>query len=310
MKIVARVKQNEGGSNYKQVDWEAFNKHKLEQIGEEEARVGVIVGMIDLGEHAKEMEYEYNPDNDYHVDLLESGRGLLSEVTEKGIDKTLITYAGGIKQQIAIMVEFPEIKIDYGKFFGEESDIKPYRVLLNKEFKGEISTLYSMTVDKKTKTFNSSSIFTTLAEATGRTDKVCTPEMDICALLGGVLTYQVGAKMDNGYLKEIVRAPTKPSKYIPIDEILKDYDIESALFAVSFLSGENDVEVLKELRWSVKKCIMRSPEYPESGIKKQFDELGISLPDSEVNKDSYTPTVEVVEDTPEIEELEEEDEPF
>jgi hypothetical protein len=273
------------------IDWKEWNAHCFEKIGDEN-RIGIICGIIDLGMHTPE-----------DAEFLWDGT---PEEEEAAIADKPNTYFEDIKgkrykrwpqkprQQIAIMADFPEIEINYGKHFSDDGadEIRPYRHIMNGEWDGELKGIDLMSSPPAEKggvwTFSTKSYISKIAKACSLTDQVCTKDMDVGELLGGVFCCDLAAKFskaeNTGFLNIRVGAPTKKHEKIPVPE----YALEG--FGIS-LDEENSVEALKQLNNKLKKKIETAEDYQGSVLQKQLEAVG-GTPAKGASKDAP------VKDTP------------
>ena len=131
--------QNAGKSEKSSVNFEELNSHVVEAAGlqERETLVGYVSMIVDLGtqnqpdaevtftgdESAEKEEFAKNP-NTYFKDGFDP-------VTRKPV--RLKCWQQKPVQCVAVAVDFPDIMIDKGKFFGN-SDPKPLRLWLGGQF--------------------------------------------------------------------------------------------------------------------------------------------------------------------------------
>lgn len=123
----------------KEIDYDALNKYVVETaaLQKPEILVGVVAGIVDLGEQEQpdaefvftgskadeEAEFEKNPETYF----------------KNGIDPNtkkparFLCYPQKPRQSVAIAVDFPEILIDKGQFFGESKPL-PLRLWLGGTF--------------------------------------------------------------------------------------------------------------------------------------------------------------------------------
>ena len=120
------------GGNKKEVDWSALNEHVIKAAGtatKSRSIPGVISGIYDLGEQNRgdaesdvsEEEFkqrfpEYDG-SDSSKELICSKRAGSYFKDEGG--KTFYCYPQKAVQQVAIAVDFPQILVDKGQFFGK-----------------------------------------------------------------------------------------------------------------------------------------------------------------------------------------------
>lgn len=199
--------KNQGGSN--SVDWEAI----YEQV-EEGTQAGIISLIIDLGEQAgTEKVSDTDSDNNPAATVVsteEEANALITKATEvmsKYKDKKATKVSEGYSvpfkiyttkdcQQVAVFVDFPETMVDYG-----DGVPKPYRVMLNPNFKGNIAGFDLKASPPKGKgnklwTFATNSKLYKLAQATRTPEIISEGEenMNIGLLLGKSALFNIRKK--------------------------------------------------------------------------------------------------------------------
>src|SRR5574344_906315 len=166
---------NTYSNNAPQVDWNAINK----QV-ETDNHTAVISQIVDLGVHTPPLSA--NIDKSTECDTLEEAEALVAQVStllkKSDFDKVKITEQGGKyvvnaqvrqpkdRQEIAVFADLVGNVIDYGGEIGK----KPFRVMLNKSWKGEIRGLGLAVVPPQKQggvwTFAPNSMLTELAKVT------------------------------------------------------------------------------------------------------------------------------------------------
>lgn len=126
-------------SNRKEVDWNALNTYVVEtaNLQEPETLVGVVVGIVDLGTQPQpdaENVFKGSAD-DEEAEILKNPNTYFKDGLDPQTRKParLKCYPQKPQQSIAIAVDFPEIMIDKGQFFGE-SNPQPLRMWLGGSF--------------------------------------------------------------------------------------------------------------------------------------------------------------------------------
>ena len=141
MAFDVEVTKNEGSSNKSNVDWAAMNQYIVEtcNLQEPETLIGVVAGIVDLGKQEQ-------PDAEYP--FVGSAEDEAAAVAEKpdtyfkdGIDQTtkkkvrLKCWPVKPVQCVAVAIDFPDILLDKGQFFGDaDSEAKPLRMWLGDSF--------------------------------------------------------------------------------------------------------------------------------------------------------------------------------
>lgn len=279
---VTTTTQNSGGER-KEVDWNALNKHVIDAAKtEKKARSipGVISGIYDLGEQNRddaEIEFKGSPEEE--AKIIAEKPATYFENDRDG--KRVMRYPQKPVQQIAVAVDFPQVLVDKGQFFGNSNPL-PLRLLLNGEFTLSDSTRivarpYSIVEtkfkDEKKWAFAKNNGIHKLADACELLDdKGLFTKDRIGELLGKVALFQFRV-----YMKPNKKDPSKSyfteeiklAGLVPEGVEIPEYD-ESILHGVN-LYGENDEDAVKQLRATVRNTIQRANNYEGSDIKVLFD---------------------------------------
>ena len=297
-------------SDKPKVDFDALNKYVVEtcQLQQPETLLGVVAVIADLGTQKL-------PDSEYDLDKEDEGltieeltvkhSALLAEnhPTEKQVGK--ITKFGksydGMKkewvirkfvkqadrQAVAMAIDFPDITLDKGKFFGEtEPNPKPLRLWLGgqywNKFIGEKGKMLIQNViplkvtniaqpPAKVWSMNPKSIPHKMAVASKvvETGEAFLPQ-DIDKLLGKTLQFKAQVFFNKGtdgkqYYTE------KVSFAAGLARGQTERSVENT-YLVQF-NKENDPQALKELRAHVINTIEQATNFEGSAIQKQLDEV-------------------------------------
>ena len=311
-------------SDKPKVDFDALNKMVVEtcQLQQPETLLGVVAVIADLGTQKL-------PDSEYDLDKEDEGltieeltakhSALLAEnhPTEKQVGK--ITKFGksydsmkkewvirkfvkqADRQAVAMAIDFPDITLDKGKFFGEtEPNPKPLRLWLGgqywNKFIGEKGKMLIQNViplkvtniaqpPAKVWSMNPKSIPHKMAVASKvvETGEAFLPQ-DIDKLLGKTLQFKAQVFFNKGtdgkqYYTE------KVSFAAGLARGQTERSVENT-YLVQF-NKENDPQALKELRAHVINTIEQATNFEGSAIQKQIDEVR-----------GNTTNVAVVVDTP------------
>lgn len=278
-KYSMKAGSDNAGSN---ADWEGFNQELKEKIGELDSRIGIISGIVDLGiQTMPDTEFEYKGDA--------SQQKLLSEDKVEKYGNHIRTDEDGKEwlvlpqkpcRNFAILADFPEIDIDYGKFFSEdgESQVRPYRHILNGEWfkmidgkRYNVVNLKASCNKKENKdkvwTFGEKSYIAKLAKACGVADQVLDAQMDVGYLMEEYCMFPLGVEEKNGYINVKIESPAPKHKSIP------DPEWNATPCFINFF-GENDEESLKTLKASVKNTMAMARNFKDSDVRKQLEALG------------------------------------
>lgn len=166
---------NTNSNNAPQVDWNSINR----QV-ETDNHTAIISQIVDLGVHTPPLSA--TTDKSTEFDTQEEAEALVAQVSEmlkkSDFEKVKITEQGGKfvvnaqvrqpkdRQEIAVFADLVDTVVDYGSEIGQ----KPFRVLLNKTWKGDIRGLGLAVVPPQKQggvwTFAPNSMLTELAKVT------------------------------------------------------------------------------------------------------------------------------------------------
>lgn len=291
--------QTSGGER-KEVKWDDLNAHVIEAAGTaNKARSipGVISGVYDLGEQNREdaaipvTDVQFRKQYPTFDGSPEQQRVVIAANAKKEnmrfeeVDGVLnFRYTQKPVQQVAIAVDFPQVIVDKGQFFGTSNPL-PLRMLLNGEFSlsdgikivgrpySISETKHDLGGNKSAWAFAKNNGLHKLADAVEILDanKLFTKNR-IGELLGKVALFQFRV-----YMK-----PSKkdPSKLYFTEEIKLSGVIPEGISAPAIpegilhgvnLYGQNDPEAVKQLRLCVKNTIKQANNYEASDIKPLLD---------------------------------------
>jgi len=303
--VTTNTNQNSGGER-KQVDWEALNKHVIE-VAKTQTKArslpGVIAGIVDLGEHdLEDAEQVFTGDAAAEAAAIAEKPATYFKdgFDEKGNAVRLKCWPQKPVQQMAALIDFPQIIVDKGQFFGN-SNPQPLRVLLNREFTlpGEKlkivaspynirETKHPLGGNKSTWAFAKNNGLHKLADAVGILDANGLFTKDrIGELVGKVAQFQVQVFMKPGknggeFYQENVKLVGMVPEGVPIPEAP-----EGTLHLVN-LFAPNDPEAIKQLRVAVKNHIKKANNYDGSVLKGELE----ALEGNRGNSDSEEPKEE------------------
>ena len=297
-------------NNTPQVDWNAINK----QV-ETDNHTAIVSQIVDLGIHTPPLSA--NIDKSTEFDTEQEAEALVAQVEEmlkkSDFDKVKITEQGGKyivnaqvrqpkdRQEIAVFADLVGNVVNYG---GEIGD-KPYRVMLNKSWKGEIRGLGLSVVPPQNKggvwTFAPNSMLTELAKVTRQntiTDGTVKNDLNnIGLILGKSLMVDV-VKTEDGdkvyvNVKGISSVPSQLAKLI-------DYSLVTPV-GISF--DEVTVESLQAagIRGSIIKKIKQANNYQGSKMQKAIEAY------EALNRGEDTQEAQTVKQTPKASAVVEED---
>ena len=286
MSFSLKPQSNGNTSNYSnnapQVDWNAINK----QV-ETDNHTAIISQIVDLGVHTPPLSATIEKSTTFAS--REEAEALVAQVEDmlkkSDFEKVKITEQGGEfvvnaqvrqpkdRQEIAVFADLVGNVVDYGGEIGK----KPYRVLLNKQWKGEIRGLGLAVVPPQKQggvwTFAPNSMLTELAKVTRQntiTDGSVKNDLNnIGLILGKALMVDV-VKTEDGdkvyvNVKGISSVPSALSKMI-------DYSLVNPV-GISF--DDVSVESLKAagIRGSIIKKIKQANNYQGSKMQKAIEEF-------------------------------------
>ena len=267
-----KVSQESAPSNHPQVDWSAYNAHILEKVleatdnGDSKNQVCFISGVVDTGtQPAIEPYTVYDADIEGGANY-EKQQKLISADFGCFIENGKFHIPQKPVDSVVFFVDFPEILIDYGKFFGDgDSEPKPYRTLLAGEWDG-VATYTSL--QPSSEGYGGKSRISVLAKATGCTKGNPPSNFDIAELLGKPFTMDVAASTGgdkNQYVNIRVSSPSSKHKAIPFP----DHTVTP--FGVG-MNSENSDEAIKQIfrKSSLLARLALAEEWETSKLKAQI----------------------------------------
>lgn len=290
------------------VDYDALNKYVVETVQAEqpETMVGVISMIIDLGtQKLPDAEYEVDAEdkgltvdelNEKHKEAIESGKITKYDMAYDNGKQVIRKFVPQKdRQAIVYAVDFPDVVVDKGKFFGQ-SNPQPLRLFSGGQFwNGEKMLVQNMIALKVKKDDNieggnawtmspKSSLYKmALGAKLIETGKAFNPSR-IDELLGKSLQFEIQVfKNSKSYYTEklkYVGGLGRGQQPLTLD---KTYMIE--------FNGDNDVEGLKQLRANVVNTIKNATNYQGSKIQQQLENLsnGGNTSTGDNKQDNSTP---------------------
>lgn len=274
--------QNEGTK--KEVDYNALNEYVVETAGLQspETLVGVVSGLVDLGTQKQEdAETVFNgTPEDEEAAIAEKPNTYFKNGIDPATRKAIRYKCWPQKpiQSVAIAVDFPDIMLDKGQFFGDDSGTKkPLRLWLGGEFWNGTAKVVAkpipLRMGKDTKgrwSFNNKHTFFKMAVASKliAPDGVFLPQ-DIDKIVGKAFQFEVQVYMKAGkdgksYFTEKItfKAALGRGQEAP--------ELPVKPFVVQF-NETNDEQSLKELRYHIVNTIKNAINYEGSPIQKQLE---------------------------------------
>lgn len=131
--------KNDSSENKSKVDWKAIQNYTIEtaQLQERETLVGYISAIVDLGiQNQEDAEYVSDVEESEEDDYIDDHPGTYFKDgldPEKKTPCRLKCVPMKPQQAIGIAIDFPDIIVDKGQFFGE-SNPKPLRLWMGNQF--------------------------------------------------------------------------------------------------------------------------------------------------------------------------------
>lgn len=279
---ITRTTQTEGKSN---VDWDALNEHVIAAAGTEKkgrSVPAVISGIYDLGEQEREdAEYEFKGDAAAELKETEERPDTYFKdgLNDQKKPCRLKCYPQKPVQQCAIAVDFPQVLVDKGQFFGTSNPM-PLRLLLNGEFSisdgtrivGRPFSVIEKKYDDNCWAFAPNNGIAKLAAACDLLDeKGRFTKERIGELLGKVAQFEFRV-----FMKPSKKDPSKTyftesiklSGMVPEGLVIPEFNDE-ILHGIN-VSADNDEDSLTQLRLAVRNTIKRANNYEGSVIEQEF----------------------------------------
>lgn len=279
------VTKNEGKKL--EVDYDALNKYVVETANCESPEVltGVVAGLIDLGiqeQNDAEIVFTGNEDDEINI-IAEKPTTYFRDGIEPKTKKPcrFKCYPQKAIQSVVLAIEFPEIQLDKGKFFGDNSgETKPLRVFLGGQYYN--STTKKMQVQRPTPlkigknndgkwSFNSLHMFHKMAVAAKliQPNGVFLPQ-EIDKLVGQAFQFEL--QIFNKEAKGKFYYTEKVSFKSGLGRGQSAPELPTETFVVQF-NEENDAKALKEVRSHVLNTIRAAKNFEGSPIQKQLDAI-------------------------------------
>lgn len=274
------------GTRTSTVDFDALNKYVVETADLQERTVltGVVSGIIDLGAQEQEdaaMKWE-GSEEDEAAEIEKNPATYFEDMRDPVTKKMQRMKRWPVKptQCIAISVDFPDIMLEKGQFFGDkDAEAKPLRMYLGGQFYlvndkvqviGRPTPLREKKNSKDQWSFDKKHLCYKMAAAAklvdASKDEVFKPR-DIDQLLGQAFQFEAQIYFnEKGYYTEDV-------KFIgALGRGQKAPEGEVSQMLIQF-NQPNKEEDLKELRSHVKNTIKRASNYEGSKIQAQLEKI-------------------------------------
>ena len=278
-----------GAEKKSDVNWDELNSYVVEtcNLQDRETLVGYISGIVDLGtQKLPDAEYTFDGDEDDEAAEIEKDSRVyfkdgFDPETRKPARMKCVPQKD--QQCVAISVDFPEIMLDKGKFFGE-SNPKPLRLWLGNQFFtknngmiiGRPTPLKVTNLDKTRATKKWSLAQNHILYKMAVAAKLvkagdCFLPNEIDKLLGEA--FQFSAQV---YFKEGKDGKSYYNEYISFVGALGRGQAKPELLTTPLLvqfNKKNPEEAVKELRNHVVNTIKMATNYEGSMIQKQIESL-------------------------------------
>lgn len=292
--------KNEGTKSKPEVVWQALNQYVVEtcNLQEPETLIGVVAGIVDLGtQEQPDSEVVFTGDAaDEAAEIEKNPNTYFKDGRDPNTKKParLKCWPNKPIQSVAIAVDFPEILLDKGQFFGDSSgESKPLRMWLGDTFWmdgiGSVvarpTPLKVVNIDKEAAkpkwSFSPLHLFHKMAVGAKliKPGEVFLPEQ-IDQLVGKAFQFQVQVYMREG--KDGKQYMTEKIKFVGgLGRGQTAPENPNETFMVMF-NRINSEESLKNLRAHVINTIKRAQNYNGSAIQKQLgDEVSTEQPTPE-----------------------------
>ena len=285
-------------TNRKEVDYDALNKYVIEtaNLVEPETLVGVVAGIVDLGtQNQPDAELEFKGSaSDEEAEIKKNPNTYFKDGIDPKTRKQvrLLCYPQKPQQSVAIAVDFPEILVDKGQFFGNSNPI-PLRLWLGGTFYVEgtgmvvarPTPLKVVNIDKESAkpkwSFSPLHLFHKMAVGAKlvKPGDVFLPSQ-IDQLVGKSFQFQVQIFFKENKGKKYYTENIKFVGGLGRGQVAQELD---NTFLIQF-NKPNSPEALKNLRNHVVNTIKNANNYQGSNIQKELE--------SNVNSNSDTSDVE------------------
>lgn len=297
------------GTEHPQVQWDELNKHVVEAAGlqERETLVGVVSGIVDLGIQAQEdaaMEFK-GSEEDEAAEIEKNPNTYFKDDYDYVQKKTVRMKCWPQKpvQCVAVAVDFPDIEVDKGQFFGTPNP-QPLRLWLGGQFYMESTGTVvarptplkevNLEKDRSKKamwSFSPLHLFYKMAKDSKliKPGEVFKPQ-DIDQLLGKAFQFEAQVYFKEHKGKEYY---TEYVKYVGALGRGQAAPESDNLFIVQF-DEENDPDALKQVRSHVINTMKKALNLDTSVIRKELDleENGLTVAGYKAAETPSTPKAE------------------
>ncbi len=287
------------GSRESTVDFEALNTYVVEtaDLQERTVMVGVVSSIIDLGNQIQEdaaVKWD-GSEEDEEAEIAKNPGTYFEDMRDPQTKKMQRMKRWPVKptQCITIAVDFPDIMLQKGQFFGDaDAPARPLRMYLGGQFyltNDKVQVVGRPTPLRETKnskdqwSFNKKHICYKMASAAklvdASKDEVFKPK-DIDKLLGQAFQFEVQVYFnEKGYYTEDIKFQGGLGR----GQKPPEGEVKQSL--IQFNQPNDEVE-LKELRSHVKNTIKRASNYEGSKIQAQLEKIETAYKNNKSSEES------------------------
>lgn len=295
------VNQSEG--KQQEIDWNALNEYVVEtcNLQERETLVGVVSSIVDLGiQEQADAELKFDGDEEDEAAEIEKNPDTYFKDGVDPVSKKKVRYLCYPQkpiQSVAVSVDFPDIMLDKGQFFGN-SDPRPLRLWLGGQFYVQgagmlVARPTALKITKKSGTwsFAPNHLFHKMAVSA----KLIKPEesfmpKDIDKLLGKAFQFEAQVFFKESKGKQYYTEYLKFVGALGRGQVAGDLPTTPVI--VQF-NQSNTEEAIKEIRNHVLNTIKRAKNYEGSVIQKQIESIrGVKTEDQGDAAEAETPVSE------------------
>ena len=286
------IENSAGESSDSKIDWDALNKYTVEtaNLQEPETLIGVVTGIVDLGVQEledAEVVFVGTPEDEAAL-IAENPANYFKDGIDQQTKKRARLKCWAVKPQpcVAVAVDFPDILLNKGTFFGDkDAEPLPLRLWLGGKYymKEHGSVVAQPTVLKPTSLEKDRSkppiwslaqnhLFYKMAVAS----KIVKPgetfnRTRIDEVLGHAYQFQVQIFLKEGKDgKEYLQEKIKFASGLGRGQVAPESEVEP--FLIQF-NKANNPEALNQLRSHVVNTIKKANNYNGSAIQKQLGDV-------------------------------------
>lgn len=312
---VDRTQTEGNGGSHPDVDFDALMEYKLKALGGEGKHdfIGVVTRLDQLGLQQQDRQTvvwddKAKAEHAWRFELNDKGEvkdpsAHIEDTVYGGKVQECLIYSRKPAQQVAVSVDFPEVMLDIGQFYGDESGtLKPFREIIGsngflpkfKLGKGKVIAkpfnLTETNVNRQKKDAKAyyaiakNSKLHSMAEWAGvLDDEENIKAAQLGKLIGQPMNFEVDVKIDewekDGNTNRRLKVDIMPVSKLSVrdrkayDEELADL-IKPESFGVVQFNAANKPEFLKDLRKETINTMKMALNFDESVIKGELEEAG------------------------------------